>query len=57
MATLTLKTNHYEMMSELGTKNGGQFKRNFYLMNSLQRISLIERSKFEYIKKQSITSL
>lgn len=35
----------------------GRFKRNFYLMNSLQRISFIARSWFEYIKKQSIILL
>jgi hypothetical protein len=47
MATLTLKT--YEIMSEFGTKYSGRFKRNFDLMNSLQRISLIEKSQFVYI--------
>lgn len=38
MATPTPDTSYYEIMPEFGSKYGGKFKANFYLMNSWQRI-------------------
>lgn len=36
--TLTPNTSYYEITPEFGSKYGGKFKTNFYLMNSWQRI-------------------